>query len=78
MYNKNSLSIINLRDGKIIATYEVFNPKVFGQELLIRWLENNTILLTSNKTFMSLIKFCSEVEDMGVCVNPERVLNLFK
>ena len=61
---------------------EKISPIVLEQENeeykpILLWINNNSILITSEKFLFTLIKFCKETEDLGIPVSENLLVKLF-
>ena len=61
---------------------EIISPILFEQENeeykpILLWINNNSILLTSEKYLFTLIKFCKETKDLGIPVSENLLVKLF-
>ena len=61
---------------------EIISPILLEQENeeykpILLWINNNSILLTSEKYLFTLIKFCKETKDLGIPVSENLLVKLF-
>jgi hypothetical protein len=72
--NSNTIKIYNINKNKNISCYEMIESKIKSQELLIvNWMRNNTVLFSSQKILMNLIKFCNETENLGFPISSSKI-----
>lgn len=78
------VNIINLHSNQIQATYSFKNKKIINPEFaLVLWTHNNTILISSIKIHLNLIKFCKRLNSKNhlkflIPLNAEKIDEFYK
>jgi hypothetical protein len=70
----------------VFSEFEKINDKIAlnyiekeneNYKCILLWMNNNTILLTSEKYLFTLIKFCKETQQLGIPLNENLILKFF-
>lgn len=77
--DESILNFVNLKRNELIFQYELFNKKIVNPEYLdLKWTINNTILMSSTKVLMNVIKYCNEDDILGIPISPNKIDELMK
>ena len=75
--NEEKIHFMNITTDSILFKSDLPNDKIINPEyLIITWTLNNTILLSSTKILMSVLKFCNENKILGIPINPKKIADL--